>query len=753
MSDIYYYFCKTNLFDTVKDILKYFIDIKKSTGIQIDDNNYSEVIYNFIMYEIDSYYNIQLNRDILNKYVSIDFFHDTFIHKLPRYISYYKYFKLLKRVLILYHKSFNINFDINCPPVKDYSQTKDNKIYSLFYSNNMYIPFILNNKDKEFYPLVTGSYNIDNYPNESYNKKIIYIFNICSDVNEINLQLNTNYKTETLLKIMFEHFSKNTGYNIYSLYLENNNPWFSKAFSLYYKIGFVPLFDTVETFNISILDSMYGCDRLISDNVLYKNCKQEVNKKMLMIMTKNSNEKSILYYPDQITNNVVINRHEPFYDSIMAFAYRCSCFFDKFYKKNSPLCKKSMLLLNDYFSNKDNQNYEINETYDNVKYFNTINMYMNDINNPNSIIPDVYKKIVLDNQDLYRFLGIINGNLYNLNDVENLGNLNNNIKYLNPKYLVVVNKILINNIIHYNYAIYTKYSMNSTVGDLKYISNNNYIDINIMFNSIENELKNYIIVNNASEHILMTNISDNDKLIFIPCQYSYIDTFDRNNNILHVFSLVYNKYNSELYFYDSQAINSNRKLQDRFTFDFAIKFITLMLKFNNCNVNNIIDLTEYTFQNGKKIYNKIQSDIADDEKGSLCSLLSHVPYIVLNLTDTSKNISKQLKFYTWYIYFIAVMLKQRFKYTELIENLQSNIMIIFPYLYLSIYKIIKTYNDKQKQSLSGNKDIPFNNILIENQLKIIYDKLYNNIIKLNNRILTIIDDKDEIPYKYQKYYF
>ena len=39
----------------------------------------------------------------------------------------------------------------------------------------MYISFIMDKNDKELYPLVVGSYNIDNYPDKSLNKNIVNV--------------------------------------------------------------------------------------------------------------------------------------------------------------------------------------------------------------------------------------------------------------------------------------------------------------------------------------------------------------------------------------------------------------------------------------------------------------------------------------------------------------------------------------------------------------------------------------------------
>ena len=732
----------------MKDILKIYLEINHFKGNNINDVNYTDYIYNFIMYEFDKYYvETKYYRDLMNKYVNTSYFHKSINElKLPSRMTYYKYFKLLRRTLILYHKSFNIDFDINCPPVKNYTQTKENKTSGFINSDNMYISFIMDRNNKELYPLVVGSYNIDNHPDKLLNKSIIYIFNICSNVNDINKIMGTEYKTDKLLKYMFEHFSIITGYVTLALAVENNNPWFTKAFSLYYNIGFVPLLDTIDTGG-SILDSMYGCDVLLSNSSLYNNCKEQINKKMLMMITKSKID-FILYYPHELTNNVMINRHEPFYDSVLAFAYRCSCFFDEYYRKNYMLCKQSIVLFNEFFSDPNNADYKIDESYGKVQYFKIINGYIDDINMPNSVVPDYYKKIVTENQDLYRFLATTVGNIYTLDHSDT-------IKYINPKYKISLMKSIANNNNAYTYYIDTNNAMYSTVENNNYRNQNYYYSINDLYNNMEKDLENHIYVNKY-DNILITNITEQDNLIFIPCSYNYIDSQNKNNNIMHVISLVYNKYNKELYHYDSEIINVKRTPQDKIAYEFMLKYITLMLKFNNCDVNNIIDLTEYIFPNGNKIYHKIQKGFADDEKGSLCSLLSHIPYIALNLIDPNKNILNQLKFYVWYIYFTAILFKRNYKHITLINNLQSNIMIAFPYLYLNIYKIIKRYVDGLNTFLIDNNDESMstnqNNIDIMNQLTNIYDNLLNNINELNKRIQDVVNDPEEIPSRYYKYY-
>jgi hypothetical protein len=73
-------------------------------------------------------------------------------------------------------------------------------------------------------------------------------------------------------------------------------------------------------------------------------------------------------------------------------------------------------------------------------------------------------------------------------------------------------------------------------------------------------------------------------------------------------------------------------------------------------------------------------------------------------------------------------------------------MITFPYLYTNIYEIIKSFNNN-KQKLN-QKDIDILNTLD------FYNKQFIQTIQdLNNRLIQVINDKDEIPYKYSNFYF
>ena len=162
-------------------------------------------------------------------------------------------------------------------------------------------------------------------------------------------------------------------------------------------------------------------------------------------------------------------------------------------------------------------------------------------------------------------------------------------------------------------------------------------------------------------------------------------------------------------------------------------------------------LDEYIDDNGNKYYCKIQRFFADDPNENMCVLLSFVPYMCLMFIKdfNSKKTRKQLQFYMWFLFYSSIIFRQKKEDGNIREmeilNYNSNILIIFPYLFLGIYKVVEDIlNEKTIQGLMlSNEDIE-----IKNSIKLLSESLYNNILNINERINDIVSDPYEIPFKY-----
>lgn len=721
MYNEFYILTNTNILNTIKKYLEDYFNFLNKTqgGDTVNNTNYLYYSNKFIL-EHENYYKTN------KTYFDTIFNYDDFIigqneNEYYGLLTLHQYLQLLSKMLILHDDSFNIDYTLNCPPNKNISKIRNIYDSQFILSDNIYCKYII--KDNEVYPLFIGSFTIDK------NNFFCYIYNICSNANKINKNLNTNFETKNLLNKMLNIFYKVTNSDTFALFIDLNNPSFSKAFSLYFNNGFLPLVDIFDTYDQSILEKMLGCDSTFPN---YIDCQKITKTKMLMMKTTNDRYLNILYYKDSLTSkDVLIKRGSViFYDTLLAFSYRCSCIFDEYYEKNKYICKDSIKLLNKYFTKNNGENQSIvhiSTDGTNIKYFDEINSYINDANNIFSPIPDYYKQIVLNNQELYRFLSLVK--IINVNDI-----FNKNIRYINPKISIGVTEYNIDNI---GFSIQTFPYIDTIIPKQNYFNSK-------LYTYRELESKFY---NEFSNFDFQTNINDSDQFIFIPCNYAFFSNINNKQNFIHSISMIYNRKDKELYYFDSQTISDRRTKQDNYVFKLLLKLIVKILRKNNCEVNNEIDLTKYIDINTKKsLYTKIQSNFADDEFGSLCVILSHIPYIAVNLIDINKNIEKQMKFYVWFLFFSAIILKQKQKLVSPILNLQSNIMITFPYLYTNIYEIIKSFNNN-KQKLN-QKDIDILNTLD------FYNKQFIQTIQdLNNRLIQVINDKDEIPYKYSNFYF
>lgn len=718
----HYILTSSNLLKTIEYELKDYFNILNKTGIQVNNDNYLKYSNKYI-FEHENFY-IQ-NKQYFDR--NINYNSQCFISVNDSTNTYgdltlHEYLLLIRNIMIIYDKSFNFDYTKTCPPNNSTTKLYNISDNSVLNIENLYCKYI--KFSNNIYPLFIGSYVL-----EKTNMDTVYIYNICSNTNETNLFLKTTYITNVLMKQMLKMFYIVTKCKTFALFVELNNPSFSKAFSLYYNLGFKPLIDTVET-NESYIDKMLGCDASLSE---YIKCKNLAFTKMLMMTSEDTTKDFIFKYSTKFTSkNQTLDRGIQFYDSILAFSYRCSCILDKFLLKNKNLCESNINLLNYYFEKDSGKNQQIIHKDNNgfKNYFYNIDIYISQSNDPFSVISTFQKQIVNNNISLYRFIGYLVNNIIPLDDV-----FNKNVRYVDPKFEFKLTEDINGNL---SYKLYSIETIDSLIKNIN-ITNNNKNS----FKDIET-----VLINEISKYNLNTNINQNDKLIFFPCGYYFISEKNSNKNVLHAVSFVYNKIDEELYFYDPQNIDDRRSKEDLFTFKCLTSIIKTILKKNNCKVNATIDLTKYVdpkskdkYGNFKYLYAKIQNNFADDDYGTLCTILSHIPYVALNLIDTNKPIFKQLQTYIWFLFFSSIILKQKQKINTPTVNLQSNIMTIFPYIYLNLYKLIKIYNQDNQNKTQDDDDIFM-------KLQSNTNELTKNIFDLNNHLITVFNDPSEIPTKY-----
>ena len=144
---------------------------------------------------------------------------------------------------------------------------------------------------------------------------------------------------------------------------------------------------------------------------------------------------------------------------------------------------------------------------------------------------------------------------------------------------------------------------------------------------------------------------------------------------------------------------------------------------------------------GETLYAKIQQPHADDNLGSLCVLLSKLPYICSNFV-TGLNISHRFKiiqFYTWLFTFYSIKLKYEQKLDNKVKELESNIMILFPYLYCGVYDFIKNLN-----KIKPSNDITQRDKEIEQKLEKYSKDFRKNIKSLIEITTNIMYSKNEL---------
>jgi len=614
------------------------------------------------------------------------------------------------------HTGFDINLkDLNIHMLND----------SILQTENLYIVYALENNNLPKV-LFISSYKID-----PENNNFLYIYNVCSDTKNTK-----NFKQET--KKIFQNMKKDfliyePQVDILSLFIEQNNPSFSKAFSLYYNNEFMPVINTLDTDNQNLLSRLLMCQYQVGTNK--DNCNFQTTKKMLMMNCLNPSKYNF-YYPSYLflLKSNKIKRGNKFIDPLIAFSHRCYCIMNEFFVENLTICTNILENYNNLFkiNNGENKNIKRNTL---ATYYDDIESYINYAKTNNI-------QSVLRNPEMFRLISTFkkfgNSNLY-FNDIFK----NNKIRISNKRIEIKLHELTskdfnleinLTNLHTDNYYSKTK-------------TNISKIDIE---DFIKNHIKQYIQVN--FQDIDLGMLPDND-FLYIPSGFYFTSDIDPKYNIGHSVSFIYDKKNERLFFYDSWKIYDKYTPLQRFSIKILRNCIEEIIIQNKHNIKEkkIQILDEYIDDNGNKYYCKIQQFFADDPDENMCVLLSFVPYICLMFIKDfdPKKTRKQLQFYMWFLFYSSIIFRQKKDDGNIREmeilNYNSNILIIFPYLFFGLYKVIEDmFNKKISQnSMLTNEDIETKDLIIS-----LCENLYDNILKINERINDTVNDPLEITYKY-----
>uniref|UniRef100_A0A6C0I6P7 Uncharacterized protein n=1 Tax=viral metagenome TaxID=1070528 RepID=A0A6C0I6P7_9ZZZZ len=716
-------------------------------------------------------------------------------HKYDNNMSIIEYFLLIKNMNILYDNSFDFKYSLTCPSdVKyiktnvDINNTVTNKIYNLekndpdkkpqlLLQTNIYCKYykFTHNNIVIIEPVFIGSYQIiDN---------ITFVYNICSNVDKLKKIYNINIHRTSQLFNSFMLILENLKINPFALFVETRNPSFTKAYHVYYKNGFKPMINIIDTYNTNILELAFGCN--ISDPQ-YLNCMKNTFPLILMMKTgypsgniTSFTHNNILYYNTIFTGNDMLTQQPKYterlvqrslankmyiskisyiYDISLAMAYRCSCIIDKYYEKNFTMCIDIMNKLPLYFSN---------NSYENANIFKLDwqfeNGYIDMCNNwITKYKPGSYNYMraqsVLNNKNLFMFLPLFrefmkladfNGNIsfipglittresiglvYN-DDVDINGNTNRQIS------LIIKSDDTVNNGI--KIELTSPVHVNKSFDDIVNIALQDLTKQRTQFNKLYDRFKIY-------------NFNDTENnILFIQCTYDYISNKPGTDLISHSVSMMYIKSEQRLYLFEPQLIRSINVETSRQCIQLLCKFVKDIIRnivhipgIQNPVKDEVYDLSRLKDDNtDESLYIKIQNSWADDQGGSgLCVILCLLPYIVCNILQTTKKegVSKHIKVLLWILTFYSIKKRNESNIMTIDNPFKSNINIAFPYIFCLVYNYIKSLNRRKKAMniLLKNEDVG-----MEDHLQIIQTNLMNNITELNDHLRSLFYDKDELTY-------
>lgn len=746
----YIIFSKGSLLHTLNDfqqIISDYFQKLKNVGIDASTNQLYHInnfiLNDYVHYKNNPFFKLKKQQDEFIKVSYSNFNMDINMTTMD-------YLKLLIGMMKLYNNSFSINYENTCPGyvyVKDQNLDKINNerdLYAITPGNILnnrileqelvYCKYykIISDKGTFFEPVFIGSCSYNN-PYQT-----LFIYNVCSNVNYFNRQsyLPKSYSTKKthvyfneMLHLFLEYTKKNTCY----LFVESRNPSFAKAFSLYYKCGFKPLFanegqDPMISSGLNLLEIAYNC--LSSPNI--DGCRKNTFPLLLMgyLKHKNISNHFLLNYNCNLfcgKNTSIVPRDNSklslFYDYTLATSYRYSCIFDRYFEINKKICEDIIDTLTEYFEMNSGLNKTI--TDNGINYWNILNGYITGAEN--NQFPSQVNKMIIDNKKLYRYIACLNSNYLNLdNNMYNKKKINIKIKEdINGKRKI-------------NIAIEQGFFKNN--------SNIPNYDIDVDPKKPYDVVIDDYKLEELEKHV---NVISSNGLLFFCIGSIYESDKDNTQNLSHVVSVIFNNNSKEFYFYDSQLIQENVDEGYRYTIKFLVYLLKeiLVKKLNNVDIKNykVLDISRYKndVNPSNSIYAKIQQPYSDDNSLTLCTMLSHIPYIFCRIESIKKSTDmfKNAQFIVWLLTFYSIKLKQQEKTLNVIQEIKSNISIIFPYIYCKVYNFIEKIN---VYKINNMMNLRYEDKYIQDKLLNYTKTLESNISELEKIISNIIYSKFEL---------
>jgi|688.fasta_scaffold88815_2 hypothetical protein len=762
----YVFLINGTLYSTIINELDDYFKFLHNKKIVVNKNNsftYSNMFildhYKYFYNQNKSKYDIKYKTVYPNSFINLKYMKNLNINKYPEYedITLNEYINLLKNIIIMVDECFNIPYELTCPLSRDEeldikSYKKDINENGLLTCEQIYCKYTKithKNGNVELFPLFVGSFG---FPGNSVDT--LFIYNICSNISlyykhveELNEDGNNikmnKYESKNILNDMINLFKYITQRTTIGLTLETSNPSFAKAFNLYYSCGFKPIFNILETENIDYIGITSGCVQVNPMDPgyhAYMKCVEKSLSKMLMMFTYDPNKTSLLNYSDNFTfKNTFIKRNSVtipyfsniscFYDFSLAMAFRCSCILDTYYRKNKIICDNIVKKLDEYFTINNNENKNIIDIYG-FNIYNFIDSYKINVNQP-SFNSQHLRNVVNKYESYYRFINVTSKNLNNYNDYHK--SPSSKVHFSMYKINFVIKEIDPINI-RIRFSINDPLTKNVIETSKYYDINKNY-DWNTikLYNILESELINIGFNLKILSKIIDYNVLKNDLIIF-KSNITLESNVNSMSNYVHAVSIILNNKDKEFYFYDPQSISDRLNHKIIYNVKCLVSLFKLIFKHGGIVLkdNTAKDLSRYK-HNNESIYAKIQNDYADDDYGSLCLILSNIPYIAMDLYEESnedRNILNHLQFYNWFIHFSSIIMKQRLKRLNQVTGLQSNIFVTFPYIYLGMDKLIDNFN--KIKSLNMNVTAADNKI--KDEMYVYNEELSNNLYSIKNNI-------------------
>ena len=789
----YFIFSNTYLIETIKNFVykhatKYNVtitDIRKQTNefILTVDSNKTNKMFFYKQYnrryftDIDTsdvFFNI-IDNNTNDKY------------KYDVNMTIFEYISLLNEMIKLYDKSFNINYNKTCVgeyQMGDDRYSSDNKAYViekfqdikdsyLISQTNFFCKYYKLKDENDFVflkPVFIGTYsNIG---------EAMFVYNICSDASGFNKtyenQLNNKglkpYRSSELFKMMLDVFELISKKRIFALTVETRNPSYTKAYSLYYKHGFRPVFNILDTEKYNVLELSQGC---IQTNADYLDCQQRSFSNILMLKTTDTDPRNynyIKYYNDIFMSNATRNNKKIerisnsgkqlryFFDTALSMAYRCSCVFDEFYTKNIKACTKIVNYITTYFEHNSGSNKTIFPFH-----WKDINGYIQLSLDKKSIGQmNLFHDAVLKNQGLFRLIACISNNFcdYSYIRESNLGSLDNtfqSIFYSDFRLRISIShmqffvptlkevKTVYIECMNQKILYSKKYSLTFNIDPKKSIID----EILYALRRVKKDEFNKILDNFENVYT-----DKSYPIIFIPCTYKYECNIGANSNMIdHAVSMIFIKNKKRLYFYESQVL-SDDNIVGMPEIVSGLLTLTKEIIINRTKDTYSVQKEVYELHRFKdpssseSLYSKIQRSEADDTTGALCVLLSHLPlYACLLLPPSYGTIldsDEYIRFFVFMFTFYSIKMRTEQELKKETNPVLTNISVIFPYLFSGVYKMIENFNKgKRTNKLPMYKE----DIDIEFELKKQTDLLDKNTLDLINKLFVIFyQNPNELPY-------